>query len=83
MLRETKGSVMETLTLDQVREAGRFAYAHRPRRTFHCQQDGSASYFGFSHMGWYEANMTPNAVDAFLPPTGWVHVPGCDCPYCT
>jgi len=28
MLRETKGSVMPDLTLEQVREAGRFAFLH-------------------------------------------------------
>jgi len=70
---------MPDLTLEQVKKAGRFAYAHVPWRTYHWRPDGSLTFFGFMVDA---ATVTANIVDDTAPHTGWRHLPGCDCEFC-
>ena len=67
---------MPDLTLDQVREAGRFAF-----REYGIFVPGSGFYCAG---GSYDGDLTPENVYPDDRPwaDGWHHLPGCDCPYC-
>lgn len=68
---------MPDLTLDQVRETGRFASRLTMHGTF--KFDTGAVY--------YESVVVndvglPTPYPIAAPVDGWHHLPGCDCPYC-
>ena len=68
---------MRTLTLEQVREAGRRA----GRSTESTHFEGYAFRDGRVYrVGWQGQTLT---LKGNPPLTGWHHLPGCDCPYCS
>ena len=69
---------MKTLTLDQVRQAERFAYAHIPWTTFHWAPPDCLRIL---HL-WGESTVTENIRDDCTPKLGWHHRSGCDCKFC-
>jgi len=74
---------MPDLTLEQVRDAGRFAW--HPREYLFVPGIGvlsiSDEYSCDEQQGWESIEVNPTA---FLRSwaTGWHHIPGCHCEYC-
>ena len=73
---------MKSLTLEQVKQAGRFAWSDRARLLFVSPTgliagNGSFDYDDAEfHRATYWTSREP------LIATGWQHLPGCDCQFC-
>lgn len=71
---------MGSLTLEQVRKAGQFAFRvnrSRSEAMVYRPLAGVATVIannGLTH--------SPTATQMRPPQKGWHHIPGCDCPYC-
>jgi len=75
---------MPDLTLEQVREAGRFAENFTAEDLDWWTRDGVTFIGGYTESDgeFEEVDMARPGDDAGLPSNGWLHEYGCDCPHC-